>query len=285
MGHISRIAEIIDKLAPDIIHLTEVEDCHVIDVLISLLKEKETYLGYIVKASTVSNLALQNVAIITKLHPTRNLLRTDETLEAPWDGNSSCNPSWSNFGSNLPKHYLTQFEVPIFTKKTDLYPRSSLQLAFFGLHLTAFPYKENRCFEREGQAYLVTRLIAKTYNSPDSPKEIIITGDFNDLDPNVLQSIPRTGLSNTMNIIRGNVRLGGQLIHMENILNRIPQEKNYSSQFPGENYRDLLDHILLSPGMVARLESVEILNDLYSPEDNVSDHWPVLAIFKMFDDE
>ena len=60
-----------------------------------------------------------------------------------------------------------------------LFNWNDVKVAYFSLHLLAYPTEPDRCAKREGQAKVIEEEIKKRVNEG---YEIIVIGDFNDYD-------------------------------------------------------------------------------------------------------
>jgi hypothetical protein len=196
MQHIKDIAHVIEQVDADIIHLSEVESCHVLDVLLSCFKKPIDYRGYIVQAPWRHGTANQNVALITKVDPILPLTRTDlQIIHDPTAAfcdaaasmqagagilackfsYSTCHPSTPKYPSLLAKHYLAELSLPIYVALQDAEPIKNLNLILLGVHLTAFPTWQERCFEREAQAHIISHLVRRNYQDAIKTRKFLFS--------------------------------------------------------------------------------------------------------------
>ncbi len=123
------------------------------------------------------------------MDPFLDLNRTTQTVTYPLPG-SAC--GWDDQGENkhagVSKHYYTAFEI------------NGMKIALLGIHLLARPTEPDRCAEREAQATvlrgLVDSFVAEGY-------EVLVLGDFNDYDGEVLDINANQPTSRVLSIIKG----------------------------------------------------------------------------------
>jgi endonuclease/exonuclease/phosphatase family metal-dependent hydrolase len=133
---------------------------------------------------------------------------------------------------------------------------------------------------RAAQAVELRRVV-DSHLAADPNSRLAVLGDFND-----------TLESEGLRILRGDAR-GARAPHLARAelvpaALAVPEDQRFSQIYRGR--RELLDHILLSPGLFPHLEGTRILNeDLAEAENDAfpdpwregSDHAPVLAVLKV----
>lgn len=279
--HLLRTAQLLVKLDADIIHLNEIENCRVLRVLMDLLPSNHGYRAYLVPGT--DSMTGQNVGLLTRIDPSSNLKRTEERKAYPILG-STCgtNPYYySNiFGSKrdrtmgLSKHYLTHFSIP-------LSDNGILKIVWAGAHLIAHPDNSDRCFRREAQASVLAEFIAK--ESKNSEVEVIVTGDLNDHDGDVLGANNISPLSSVLKILKIPKRLNSAASFVSDPLRRYTSwhDINGNCVDDGANEHSLIDHILISPGLAKLVVSVWMdHNRTTSCIERLSDHWPLIIDLK-----
>lgn len=259
--HLQEVANVINKFNPDIINLCEVEGC---DELNSLKEELSlnTYESYMVKGSDTAT--GQNVGMISKINPITDLYRTDDRFEYPINGT---NCTYNGSGSEgISKHFITEFVM------------NDINIAMISLHLLAFPSRQDRCVEREAQAKVAEELIQ---GYAERNYEIIVIGDFNDYDPNILDLNNDIPISQVIDIIKGN---HNEKFTLYNVNELVEQKYRYSNWWDKNNncYSTsdelvLIDHIFLSKGLFDKVSTVTLYHGYYEDCERIdSDHFPII---------
>lgn len=265
-SHVSQIASVIKDLDADIIQMNEVEDCTVLDAVITQLEAlgDSTYKPYLVKGTDTST--GQNSALLTRIDPVVDLQRTETRASIPVSG-STC-PSASGYSSSkgVSKHFYTTFNVTGFSKPITL----------VGAHLLANPENKARCFEREAQATVLADLadaaVAEGHHA-------IITGDLNDWSADVLDKNSNAPISAVLSILTGS--------NFVQVASKVSQSDRYTEWYDEDNdcvYETTevssLDHILVSKSLSSALKSVSFNHDLYTTSCSGynSDHYPVSIV-------
>jgi len=211
----------------------------------------------------------QNVGIISRVDPTTALFR-DEQRATIYRSDSYCgNLPDPSYESGVSKHFIARFNVPGLGL-----------ISIIGAHLLAIPTQPDRCIRREAQA-TVLRNIAQ--NERNLGREVIILGDLNDYDNDVLDASDSVPTSRVSDLLKYN----GQSRLMYNVVEMITNKANrYSSWWdkdydcvlePGE--LTLIDHLLISPALYDQVNSVRIFNTFTPDCDNFeSDHYPIRVI-------
>lgn len=264
--HLSYVSSVINELQPDIINFCEVEGCDELEDVIGEISNGESYKYYLKKGTDSST--GQNVGILTKVDPLVNLYRTEVKVSYPIPG-STC--GYTGTGSTgVSKHYITEFNL------------GGMKVAMIGAHFIAIPTDPARCAQREGQAqvlqYVVADYIAKGY-------EVIVLGDMNDYDSEVLDMNSDKPISKTLQILKGMAgeKKGSYLL--TNIASKMTQSERYSDWYDSDNncntssQKDysMIDHVLVSSKMEEKVTSVSIYHAYkeYCGKWN-SDHYPVV---------
>ena len=159
------VATIVNELEPDLINFCEIEGCDELNILLEYLDG--TYMPYLKQGTDTAT--GQNVGMLTRVDPTVNLYRTENRYNYPIPG-SSC--GYTGTGSTgVSKHYITEFNF------------NNIKIALIAAHFIAIPTDSERCAQREGQASVLQQVIMNYININ---YEIIMLGDFNDYDSEVL---------------------------------------------------------------------------------------------------
>ena len=268
--HMSYVANVIKTLNPDIVNFCEVEGCDELNMLITSLKDT-TYKPYLKQGTDTST--GQNVGMITRVDPLVNLYRSEERASYPVSG-SKCGYTGPAGTSGVSKHYITEFNL------------GGLNTALIGAHLLAIPTEPTRCAEREAQAQVlqnvVASYIAKGY-------EVILLGDMNDFDAEVLDVNSDKPTSYVLDIMKGLYGLKKGTYTLTNAASKMAQSERYSDWYDSDDNcatsskkdYSMIDHVLMSSKIFSKISTVSIYHGYteYCGTMN-SDHYPVLIDLK-----
>jgi exonuclease III len=263
--HMDYVANVVNELNPDLINFCEVEGCDELNILKDKLDG--SYLPYLKKGTDTST--GQNVGMLTRIDPLINLYRTEIKYNYPIP-NSNCGYNGSTGSSGVSKHYITEFKF------------NNYNVAFIAAHLLAIPTDPTRCAEREAQASVLQNIIFD-YISKDY--EIIMIGDFNDYDAEILDMNSDKPISKVLDILKGTQGyLSGQY-QLTNVAEEINQEERYSDWWDSDNNCNtttkkdysMIDHILVTDAIKNNIYDVFIYHgyDEFCGKYN-SDHFPVV---------
>jgi exonuclease III len=265
LEHMDFVLDRIKEINPDIINFCEVEGCDELN----MLKDKldGSYNSYLKKGTDTGT--GQNVGMLTRVDPLINLYRTELKYNYPISG-SNCGYTGSISSTGVSKHYITEFEF------------NNLNVAFISAHLIAIPTESNRCAQREAQASILQTVI---YDYINNNYEIIMIGDFNDYDSEILDSNNNKPTSMVLDILKG---LKGELAgkyKLNNIAESIVQNERFSDWWDSDNNCNtaskndysMIDHILVSDLIKNNIYSSFIYHgyDEYCGKYD-SDHYPVI---------
>jgi len=264
--HLNVVAERIEALNPDIINFCEIEGCDELN----MLKDKldGSYYSYLKKGTDTGT--GQNVGMLTRVDPIKNLYRSE--LKYPYPiPNSNCGYNGTSGSSGVSKHYITEF---LFNE---------LNVAFIAAHLLAIPTDAARCTQREAQASVLQAVIMDYINLD---YEVILLGDFNDYDAEVLDVNNNKPISRVLDILKG---LYGDYVgkyQLFNIAEEIIQEERYSDWWDSDNNcktasnkdYSMIDHVLVTPTIKKYVMDIFIYHE-YSEYCGKydSDHYPVVV--------
>lgn len=263
--HLQYVSNVVAYLNPDIINFCEVEGCDELNMVIDYLGPE--YKGYLKRGTDTGT--GQNVGMITKIDPLINLYRNEQKIAYPIVG-SKC--GFTGTGSaGVSKHYITEFNL------------GGLNIAFIAAHLIAIPTDPARCAQREGQAQVLQNIV---YDYVSKGYEIIVLGDMNDYDNEVLDLNSDKPLSHALDFIKG---LDGDkkgLYSLTNVATLIPQVERYTDWWDSDNncntnsIRDysMIDHVLVTEGIMDKIKDVFVYHGYseYCGKMN-SDHYPVVV--------
>ncbi|KAJ0403141.1 hypothetical protein ATCC90586_005569 [Pythium insidiosum] len=267
-SHVKQIAKNIVSINADIVQLNEVEDCAVLRMLVAEIAAlgDNSYRPYLVRGEDAST--GQNSALITRIDPAEDLYHSDVKVELPVE-NSKCPPA-SKFSKSkgVSKHFRTSFNVEGFSKPITL----------IGAHLLANPQHKGRCYEREGQATVLSGLAT---DALEQDHHVIMSGDFNDFSLSATDKNDNRPISNALGIMEGPgfVNAGKFAAKAQ----RYTQwwDKNKDCVFEPTEV-STLDHVILSETLTSSVKSVEYRTDLYEVSCGGfnSDHFPITVTFE-----
>ena len=213
--HMSYVANTIKTLQPDIINFCEVEGCDELNMLKEQLDS--TYNPYLKKGTDTGT--GQNVGMLTRIDPRVSLYRSEEKVAYPISG-TKCGSTTSTGTSGVSKHYITEFKI------------ASMNVAMIGAHLLAIPTEPSRCVQREAQAQVLQNIVSSYIQKG---YEVILIGDMNDYDAEVLDLNSDKPTSRVLDIMKG---LDGQkkgTYTLTNIATKIAQSERYSDWWDSDN--------------------------------------------------
>ena len=266
--HIQYVADVINELNPDIMNLCEIEGCDEINALVKQLGSGSQYKGYLKKGTDTAT--GQNNALLTKVDPSVSLYRTEDRADYPIPG-SKCGSPYTG-DTAVSKHYITEFKV------------GSTNIAMIGAHLKAYPTDPSSCAQREGQAQVLQNVV---YDYIVNKKyEVILMGDLNDYDAEILDINNNKPTSVALDILKGNAGVYKGKFQLNNIASQITQADRYSEWWDSDNNcatnsatdYSMIDHMLVSNTLYNKISNVFIYNKSYNGSCYTynSDHFPVV---------
>ncbi len=119
-------------------------------------------------------------------------------------------------------------------------------------------------------------------------RQVIVLGDFNDLDGETLDARGEKPISQVLAMVRGMDRATPK-DDLVNAAGRLPQEKRYTThadrngnnRVDGKQELSMIDHILLSPALAAKIAKVDIRQTALDDLTRVSDHFPVVVTLNL----
>lgn len=272
--HLSYVSNVLNDLQPDLVNFCEVEGCDELNMVINEMELNASistdFKPYLKKGTDTST--GQNVGMITKVDPLVSLYRTETKVSYPIPG-SQCGYTGSPGSSGVSKHYITEFAF------------GNLKTAFIAAHLIAYPTDSARCSQREAQAQVLQYVI---YNYILKGYEIILLGDMNDFDAEILDINSDKPISKVLDILKG---LDGEhkgTYSLTNIANRIAQNERFSDWWDSDNNCEtssqkdysMIDHILVTSKINSKIINAYMYHEYkeYCGKWN-SDHYPVVVDF------
>jgi exonuclease III len=249
--HMDYVAKRIQSINPDIINLCEVEGCDELN----LLKDKldGTYNPYLIKGTDAST--GQNVGMLTRVDPINN---------------SNCGYTGTQETTGVSKHYITEFQF------------NGLNIAFISAHLIAIPTDKSRCAQREAQAMILQSVIM---GFVQQNYEIIMIGDFNDFDAEIMDVNDSKPTSQVLDILKGlKGDFAGKYL-LNSIAETIEYSERYSDWWDSDNNCNtssiadysMIDHILVTDAIRNNIVNSFVYHeyDEYCGKYD-SDHFPVV---------
>lgn len=274
ISHLNYVSAIINKYNPDIVNICEIEGCDELSVLVnSTSSNYHHYLMFGADSSTG-----QNVGLMTKIDPTSDLMFNSSRASYPIPG-SECGYSVDGDDletTGLSKHFVTTFQW------------GDYKIAYISIHLIAYPTDPSRCAKREAQAAIIQGIIQFYV---DAGYEIVVIGDFNDYDGDILDLNGSVPTSKVLDIIKGNFIVdsygsssGFSLYNVNDIVDVSQRYSNWWDKndncLSSSDEFVLIDHILISPLLYEKIHDVRIFHDydIFCGSMN-SDHYPLFVEF------
>ena len=267
--HLSYVSKVIKDLKPDIINLCEVEGCDELNAVKNYLDD--SYVPYLKKGTDTST--GQNVGMLTRIDPLVDLYRSEEKIAYPISG-TKCGSTSSSGTSGVSKHYITEFNLGVY------------KVALIGAHLLAIPTDPSRCVQREAQAQVLQNIV---YGYIGRGYEVILIGDMNDYDGEILDTNDDKPTSRVLDIMKG---LDGQkkgTYELTNIAVKIKQGDRFTDWWDSDNNCNtsskmdysMIDHILVTDKVYSNIVNTYIYHgyDEYCGKWN-SDHYPIVVDFE-----
>ncbi len=263
--HMNYVANTIKILQPDIINLCEVEGC---DELSMLQDQLDSTYNFYLKKGTDTGTG-QNVGILTKMDPLVSLYRNEEKISYPIFG-TKCGSTNVSGTTGVSKHYITEFKI------------GKMNVAMIGVHLLAIPTEPSRCVQREGQSQVLQNIVSSYIQKG---YEVIVIGDMNDYDNEVLDLNSNKPTSRVLDIIKGSDGQKKGTYTLTNVATKIAQTERYSDWWDSDNncntssQKDLsmIDHILVTSEINKKITNSYIYHGYKEYCGKLdSDHWPVV---------
>jgi len=268
--HLTYVTNSINNLQPDIINFCEIEGCDELNILKERLDP--SYNSYLKKGTDTAT--GQNVGFLSRIDPIVSLFRSEEKVQYPIAG-TKCGTTSVSGSTGVSKHYITEFQF------------GEMNVALIGAHLLAIPTDAARCVQREAQAQVIQNLV---YNYTRIGYEVVVIGDMNDYDGEILDMNSNKPVSRVLDILKG---LEGQkkgLYQLTNIAYRINQKERYTDWWDSDNNCNtssiqdysMIDHILVTSNIDKKIANAYIYHGYKEYcEKWDSDHYPVIIDFQL----
>jgi exonuclease III len=272
MTHLNYVADVVKTLSPDILNLCEVEGCDELNLLTDRLDG--SFRSYLKKGTDTST--GQNVGMITRIDPNVNLYRSEARYTYPLP-NSACNYTGAAGSTGVSKHYITEYYLTMPSGP-------KVNLALIGAHLLANPKDPTRCAEREAQAQVLQNIV-HDYIGMDY--EVILIGDFNDFDAEILDLNDNKPTSMVLDILKGYSGEYAGKYQLYSVAEVIPKSERFSDWWDPNNdcvaeteEFSMIDHILVTDFIRGNIKNVFVYHgyDEFCGKYN-SDHYPLVIDF------
>lgn len=244
-AHMEAIAKIVRAQNPDILQLVEVEDERALETFRRRHLGDAGYTSYFVEGTDTAT--GQDMALLSRV-PILTFGRD------PRKGRSGTT------SKAVSKNYVATLDV------------GSLKLGLVGIHLLSGPTRHNRTAPREAQADAV-RTMAR--DLAGRGRSVIVWGDFNDFDGATLDRAGSRPISHVLAWIRA-MDPANTRDDLWNVAERLPQGQRYTHY--GRD-RPAIDHVLLSPDLVPRVENVEIAHR--EGREGPTPHAPIVVTLRV----
>ena len=262
--HMDKVLDTVNNVNADIINICEVEGLTELNTLKN--SSNVEYDVYFTKGKDTST--GQNVGMLSNIVPTNDLNRTDERYNYPVKGsNCACSSSGSE---GVSKNQFATFTVGDFN------------ILLIGAHFLSNPVDSTRCCLREAQAQVIQNVISEYIGNN---YEIILMGDFNDFDKDILDINDNAPISMVLDILKGNE--GEHNYELHSVGQLIDKRHRFSDWWdvngdcittPDEF--SVLDHVLVSNNLYNKISSAFFYhgyNEICGKYD--SDHYPLVVDF------
>lgn len=266
--HLKYVSNVLADLNGDIVNLCEVEGCDELNMLVqNPVLTNMKYISYLKKGT--DSATGQNVGILSRIYPGTNLFRSEERVGYPLS-NSKCGYTGASGTEGVSKHYIT------------FYQWGSMPVLFIGVHFLAYPTDPTRCAQREAQAQVIQNII---HQYPDH--EIVVAGDFNDFDGEVIDANNNIPISRVLDIVKGLDGAYKNTYNLKSVAELMPQSERWSDWWDqnsncvsSPNEFSMIDHILVSPWLFSKIEKAWVYHgyEEFCGKYN-SDHYPLVVDF------
>lgn len=255
-AHRDEIAQSIRQLDADVVVMPETENLRVLEMMIEESLSDMGYRAYLVDGQ--DSFTGQDVGLLSRI-AVEDVGRTNERVPV--------GVSDQTYG--VSKNMWARMTI------------GGVPVTLVGLHFLARPLDAERAPRREAQAEVIRRLVEAEMAQG---REVIVLGDFNDFEPDVLDRAGSRPVTNVMATIKS--AGPGPEDDLVNVLGEIPQVQRFTSLYDRdgdeiieEGELSAIDHILLSPGLYSRLREV-VYAHIHDPRE-VSDHFPLAVSLAM----
>ena len=244
-AHMQEIAERIRTVDPDILGLVEVESLKALKTFNQDFLAGAGYKAYLVEGS--DSATGQDVALLSKV----DVLSMDRDPRKGKSGSTR---------KSVSKNYVAKLDL------------GGKKVGIVGLHFLARPDRENRRDPRQAQAEAVSGMAQELVGQGRS---VIVWGDFNDYDGEVLDHDDSRPITRVLEIIR-DLDPSTSDDDLFNVAEKLSQNERYTVSFGRRGSRKTaIDHILVSPDLAEHITEVNIPHE--RAWRDASDHYPIVV--------
>ena len=257
-AHMAEIAEVVRALDADLLNLVEVENLAALELFNGKFLAGMGYKAYLDEG--IDTATGQDVALLTRVDP-RRFARDNRA------GRSGGRKK------SVSKNYVASFDL------------GGLQLSVIGLHLIAKPSDGRRREDREAQADAIRSMALE---QAGQGRQLIVLGDFNDLDGEVPDARAERPISRVLQWIRS-MDPATTKDDLLNVARGIPQDRRFTT-FVDHNRNgradsprelSMIDHILVSRDLDPKVISVDVRQPHLADLTRVSNHFPVVMTLRL----
>ena len=263
-SHFVKISNIIKTINPDIINLCEVNSSKILNKLVMSLHDTR-YKYY--WSESDPNFINHHMGIVTRIEPLK-MYRTTDEHKYPLQ-HSNCNFLGDGGIADLPRHYIAKFFI------------NNMNIIIIGVHLKSQPFVPERCAIREAQAMIIQQQILKYYHN----HEIIVIGDLNDYDDDIIDyanSIPKSDVLSIIKGESGHNPINYKLYNTSTFLHKRERiTASYMVSPRSKRASAMIDFVLVTEKLKKYVTDVDIFTQYEGTigEDNNSDHYPIIVDF------
>ena len=259
--HFIKISKIIKKINPDIINLCEVNSSEILNKLV--MSSHDNRYNYYLSEYSEPNGIDKRIGMVTRIEPLK-MYRTNDERQYPLQ-HSKCN-FLGNGITYLPRHYISKFFI------------NNMNIIIIGVHLKAHTLRPERCAIREAQAMIIQQQILKYYHN----HEIIVIGDLNDYDDDIIDYANNIPKSDVLDIIKGESGHNPINYKLYNTSTFLHKHERITASSPRSNRASgMIDFVLVTEKLKKYITDVDIFTQYEGiiGEDYNSDHYPIIVDF------
>lgn len=282
-NHLLHVAQVLDRLNADVVVLQEVQSCGVMETLRAALPRQAQYRSFMVRGTDTAT--GQNVGLLTKVDPYNPLTRVSSRVDWPVPGSQCGYTSNTTLSSGVSKHFFTTIQV------------KQRRIGLVGLHLLAMPVMPSRCAQREAQAAVIRDAIFNGGFASEI-EDLIVFGDINDYDGDVLDVSDNTPTSRVIHFLGGQevppaaaetqvqTQQSAAPFLLHNIASFVSKAQRYTAWYDrngnciddGGPEHTSIDHTFVSSSLFQRVQNAFIDHSYEACcKCPYSDHWPVVV--------
>lgn len=257
-AHMAELAKVVRALDADLLNLVEVENLAALELFNEKFLAGMGYAAYLDEG--IDTATGQDVALLTRI----DLSSFGRDNRMGRSGGKK---------KSVSKNYVAKLVA------------GGEKLSVIGLHLIAKPSDARRREEREAQADAIRSMALE---QAGQGRQVIVLGDFNDLDGEVSDPRAERPISRVLQMIRA-MDPATTLDDLLNVARGIPAEKRFTTfvdrngngRADGPRELSLIDHILVSRALDTKVLGVDIRQPALADLERVSDHFPIAITLRL----